>query len=340
VDSELSNEGQGNDYLGLIADEVAKIKAILVDRISRVESCVKEGGVSAAMGSQQVQEIQEMEERVEAERADLQAQLREKEEILHATGSDFEGLEENLSAKIHDLESQVREKEELLDLRDDELKVVKSKMDLLTNLVTRMEFVVKRAEAGAAGEAEQGKGTLWAEAAALKAQLREKEEILHATGSDFEGLQENLSAKIHDLESQAREKEELLDLRDAELKDLKSKMRTLNFSPASTITPTEEDPVTPKEAEEEQGETARRSEVEQGGSRFLKESMAAEMQRLKAEIREKDVFLGAREMEVKMIKQSMEERVGELERIVKRQALEGQEKSRFVSFVPPIDRKN
>ncbi len=66
--SELSNEGQGNDYLGLIADEVAKIKAILVDRISRVESCVKEGGVSAAMGSQQVQEIQEMEERFEAER--------------------------------------------------------------------------------------------------------------------------------------------------------------------------------------------------------------------------------------------------------------------------------
>ena len=244
MDSELSNEGQGNDYLGLIADGVAKIKAILVDRISRVESCVKEGGVSAAMGSQQVQEIQEMEERFEAERADLQAQLREKEEILHATGSDFEGLEENLSAKIHELESQVREKEELLDLRDDELKVVKSKM------------------------------------------------------------------------------------------------RTLNFSPASTITPTEEDPVTPKEAEEEQGETARRSEVEQGGSRFLEESMAAEMQRLKAEIREKDVFLGAREMEVKMIKQSMEERVGELERIVKRQALEGQEKSRFVSFVPPIDRKN
>ena len=61
--SELSNEGQGNDYLGLIVDEVAKIKAILVDRISRVESCVKEGGVSAARGSQQVQEIQEMEER-------------------------------------------------------------------------------------------------------------------------------------------------------------------------------------------------------------------------------------------------------------------------------------
>lgn len=68
--------------------------------------------------------------------------------------------------------------------------------------------------------------------------------------------------------------------------------------------------------------------------------MAAEMQRLKAEIREKDVLLAAREMEVKMIKQSMEERVRELERVVKRRALEGQEKSRFVSFVPPIDRKN
>ncbi len=65
--SELSNEGQGNDYLGLIVDEVAKIKAILVGRISRVESCVKEGEFSVVMGSQQVQEIEELKERFEAE---------------------------------------------------------------------------------------------------------------------------------------------------------------------------------------------------------------------------------------------------------------------------------
>jgi hypothetical protein len=57
-------------------------------------------------------------------------------------------------------------------------------------------------------------------------------------------------------------------------------------------------------------------------------------------MKEKDVLLEAREMEVKMIKQSMDKRIRELERIVKRQAKEKEKKSRLVSFIGTIEKRN
>lgn len=76
------------------------------------------------------------------------------------------------------------------------------------------------------------------------------------------------------------------------------------------------------------------------GERPEKEILMAEMERLRAEIKEKEVLLEAREMEIKMIKQSMEKRIRELERIVKRQAREKERKSRFVSFIGAIDKRH
>lgn len=65
-----------------------------------------------------------------------------------------------------------------------------------------------------------------------------------------------------------------------------------------------------------------------------------EVDRLRAEIKEKDVLLEAREMEVKMIKQTMEKRIRELERIVKRLAREREKPSRLASFVGTIEKRH
>jgi hypothetical protein len=65
-----------------------------------------------------------------------------------------------------------------------------------------------------------------------------------------------------------------------------------------------------------------------------------EVDRLRAEIKEKDVLLEAREMEVKMIKHTMETRIRELERIVKRLARERGKQSRFVSFLGTIEKRH
>ncbi len=48
-------------------------------------------------------------------------------------------------------------------------------------------------------------------------------------------------------------------------------------------------------------------------------SMAAEIEKLRVEVREKDVLVAAREMQVRMIKQALVEKVRDLERTIQRQ---------------------
>lgn len=215
--------------------------------------------------------------------------------------------------------------------------------EILVSRISRVESFIQEAGFLAETEAQRVKQIregLEAEIAILEAQLREKEEILHTRDSAIEAMREGLAAKIHDLENRVREKEELLAIRDAVLKDLKSKIDALNFSPYALITLREEDAITLKGAEEEQRKRVLQSEVKEEEIQALEERMSTEMQRLRVEIQEKDVLLTAREMEVRMIKQSMEDRIKELEKIVKRQAGEEQKKSRLVAFVPPVDKSN
>jgi len=61
---------------------------------------------------------------------------------------------------------------------------------------------------------------------------------------------------------------------------------------------------------------------------------------LRAELHERNLILQAREMEVKMIKQSMPERVRELDKIVQRQPEKEPGKSRLGSFLAAIEKGN
>lgn len=233
-----------------------------------------------------------------------------------------------------------RQQNGYLGLIADEVAQIK---EIILSRMSQMELLIQEAKVFAVTEArqvEELKESFEAKAAGLEARLQEKEEILHKENSALEELEKNLAGKILDLENRVREKEQLVAIRDAVLKDLKSRIDALNVSPQGLITLREEDAIALKEPEDEEGKVARRSEVQEEESQGLEEHLAVEVQRLRAEIKEKDMLLAAREMEVKMIKRSMEERVQELEGIVKRQTGEEQKKSRLVSFVGTLDRKN
>ena len=217
-------------------------------------------------------------------------------------------MEESLTTKLHDLERRLTEKEDLLSLLEKR----------------NVEIINLRSEAEK-------------KAGSLEAQLQEKEESLHVRESALKEREESLTAKLHDLERRLSEKEALLEVPETEINDLRSKADVLNVPPQGLITLREEDAVAVRGSEEEGGRA--RPGTRDGKEAEGQERMAAEMQRLTAELQEKDVLLSAREMEVKMVKQSMEERVKELERIVKRQVGEEQKKSRLVSYVH-IDKGN
>jgi chromosome segregation ATPase len=73
-----------------------------------------------------------------AEIAALQAQLREKEELLQAKDTALQQLEQGLTARLYDLENRLREKDELLLSRDAELRTHRSKEDSLLEELTQI----------------------------------------------------------------------------------------------------------------------------------------------------------------------------------------------------------
>ncbi|MFQ5929723.1 MAG: hypothetical protein ACE5MK_08480, partial [Acidobacteriota bacterium] len=70
------------------------------------------------------------------------------------------------------------------------------------------------------------------------------------------------------------------------------------------------------------------------------DSMSAELERLKADLRDRNLLLEARETEVRMIKQSVQEKFRGLERIVNRPEEGEARKSRLVSLLATIEKKH
>ena len=66
----------------------------------------------------------------------------------------------------------------------------------------------------------------------------------------------------------------------------------------------------------------------------------AEFEDLKKLLREREIMLSAKETEVKMIKQSMQEKIRELEKIIQSQAKRQPGQSRLVSFLANIDKRH
>jgi chromosome segregation ATPase len=199
--------------------------------------------------------------------------------------------------------------------------------ETLMQCIFRMEARLKEATDLAAREAKKIEETIesfQATVRLLEAQLQEKEQLLHKESLTLEELNKTVKQKILDLENLIREKEDLLLVRDAELRDLQARVEVLEASSAAVITLTEEDEVSPREEK----------------SLALEKQAAAELERYRAEIQEKDILLKASETEVRMVKQSMEKKIKELETIVKRQAGQRPRTSRLVSLIGTIEKKN
>ena len=80
--------------------------------------------------------------------------------------------------------------------------------------------------------------------------------------------------------------------------------------------------------------------LEEGEGKDRQQSMSDELERLKGELRGKHLLLQARETEVRMIKQSLNEKFRGLERIAQNPAGKDLKKSRLGSFLETIEKKN
>ncbi|MEK7229062.1 MAG: hypothetical protein AAB154_03355 [Candidatus Binatota bacterium] len=186
-----SRKRQKKETEGEVATRVSEMK----EGISQMESFMKE---AAALAAAEVERIDEIRGNLEGTLACLEAELREKEEMLQQRNAALEDLEKGFMARAQDMEILIQRRDDLLEKRETEFKEALNKQKKQT--------------------------------AMLEAQLGEKEEQLSQKDSAYRESQEGLGARISDLEGEIRRKGELLESREAEIADLQSRINALAVS--------------------------------------------------------------------------------------------------------------
>jgi hypothetical protein len=137
-------EGRGNELIQLTSNVDRQTK-----QIADLESAVQ---VAKADAAGQATRAEELAQSLRANIAGLEAQLRDRDDIVRIKEATIKGMEENLNAKIADLQTQLLAKVELVTVQDAEIQTLKSQLKTLTRGLEQMAFLFRKAEALAADD--------------------------------------------------------------------------------------------------------------------------------------------------------------------------------------------
>ena len=244
--------------------------AILDEEINELEQ--KISGLKAAVKHREEEirkETQQVIETLSEDFAMLETKLKDVEETARRKESISQKAEERLTTENHALQNELSTAKVTLNYRDNEIKDLKSNVDVLMKQITESENAIKQAQAEAATEANRT-GQLLTDSfntkiAALEAQLSDVKEIVRGKESAIAALEQKLATETQAFENQLRNKEQLLAGRDREINDLKSKLQVLTgkiqgmssfLKQAETLAAVEgQNSVTPGASETESGVT-------------------------------------------------------------------------------------
>jgi chromosome segregation ATPase len=182
----------------------------LGDRMHELEHAKTTGERSASL------EIERLREQYQTELVGLRADLGQRQLALEEEQTSARRLGEKLKDELHRLEAQLTEKQNLLHHGDLELQEQQSEIAALREELARSEFARRQTQMLAATQAEQIRERVKAEVEALDAQLREKETALKS----LVDRGQELESSIDDLQRQLAEKEPLIESRDIEVREL------------------------------------------------------------------------------------------------------------------------
>lgn len=183
--------------------------------------------------------------------------------------------------------------------------------DILIEQAGRVGTIVKQTATSAVEDAEQEcerQQRHESEKAALQTHIKEMEEMLQANAATVKDLEGQFTSKVEDLNGQIREKDSLLQIRDAVMKDLKAAAESLNRLVGGLSSGS--DLPTASVGEPEDDPTSETADV----LKQIEERTSLEIESLRNDIREKELALAAKSVELDMTKQNMGDRIKELEK--------------------------
>src|SRR5215510_312775 len=206
--------------------------AILDEEINELEQ--KISGLKAAVKHREEEIRKETQQAIQTLSEDfamLETKLKDVEETARRKESVSRKTEETLTTENHALQNELNTTKVTLNNRDNEIKDLKSNVDVLMKQLTESENAIKQAQAEAATEAnrtgQQLTDSFNTKIAALDAQLSDVKEIVRGKESAIAALEQKLAMETQAFENQLRSKEELLAKRDKEINDLKSTLQML-----------------------------------------------------------------------------------------------------------------
>jgi len=214
-------------HASTLNDEMEDLERIIVDRISRLRTAVKDGEeVIEEETSHAQQTIASLQTKI----VELEAKLRDTRESLRKKTAASQKMEESQAAKILDMQSEMKKKDELVESRAREGDDLKSKVDVLMKQVTELDLVVEQARGEAARGSERAEHLTEIskkEIAALETKLRQAEEILRGRETTIKALEQNLAHKTQNLDAQETNHKTLLADRDKQINDLQAQLKIL-----------------------------------------------------------------------------------------------------------------
>ena len=259
---------------------------------------------------------------LEAKASALEAQLMDRDEALREREANAAQMEQSFNSKFQELENELRQRDELLAMQNfgsnDDLSELEAKASALEAQLMGRDEALREREANAK-QMEQSFNNKFQE---LENELRQRDELLSAHNGEAIGIRSELEAKTSALEAQVKEHEESLRARESNTRELEDTL-SRKIQELETELKQKEDLLTHLQIDDAQ-----------------RQATETELEGLRAELHERNVILHAREMEVKMIKQAIPEKVKELDKIVPKQPEKESGKSRLGSFLAAIEKGN
>ncbi|MFB3123536.1 MAG: hypothetical protein ACE10H_15265 [Candidatus Binatia bacterium] len=296
-------EDEKDRSIGTLAINLIELKEALLSRIEAMETALWEAKSTASHDAQQVEELKVLQGSLTAKIQELEYQKEGLSGLLDKHNVEFMTLKSDTETRVGKLEAHLQEMEESLRTKESAISQLHEKF---TAKVQELEY-----------QKENLSGLLDQHNAEIRSQAEAKVGMLEAQLRETE---ESLTAEIRELEDQLTEKESLLEDRQEELNDLRSKSGALGDASDGVLTLKEEDVVTINLLGHKGEKVITPSMGEEKMAKDRKDT-AAEAERLRAQIQERDTMLAAKETEVKMINRTMEEELS-------RQLLEKEESLR------------
>ena len=224
IASQLNDQLHVSESRGVELGRLGVVVRDLAERMGKVEFAAQQ---FQAMAAAEEQRAEHSARRFDADLTALKAELADQLKNLATPQALIQGLESTIGIKLQEFQNELAHTRRGAEARDEQYREIGRELQTLAQRLAEAESVAHQTHALMINESEQGgqrREVLRSEFDALRAQLNQ------ASASDvlIRGIEENFNLKIRQMERQLAERMRQWDHREAEFRELKAQVQSLS----------------------------------------------------------------------------------------------------------------